>query len=224
MYKLIILIPAALMFISCTKKNVEDVNKKIDTSSKILGRDVDTVVQKLDTAIKKIAGADSVFNKVEILDVDESKLSSTKTRKKLNSVLEQYLDIKEDLQDNDSISVNKQARELRESLLDVQAEAGAESKQNKWNLWVSSVEKLAASLETAKTLREQRSLFNDLSSDLETMLMNFGVYSETVFKLKCARLNTIWLTKSKDLRNPYYGTDNANKEPCAEVVNAWRFD
>jgi hypothetical protein len=220
---ILILVSSFILIVSCSKRSMEDVTKKIDSTSKTLGRDVDTVVSKLDTAVKKVSGSDSLFDKVQVKDIDETKLNDKDFRKKLNDVFDEYVDIKEELEDNDTAGVNKEAKELKAALLRVQEGSASQPKEGKWKVWISGIERVAGEMETKRSLKEQRAAFRGLSSSIETMLKNNGLEGTTVYKISCPKSKEFWFTSTKDSGNPYVGRDKTT-EQCAEVVEAWKFD
>ena len=221
--KILVLIAACVALISCSKRTIDDLGKKVDTTSKTLGRDVDTVVSKIDTAIQKITKGDTVFNNVKVVDVDESKLSDKDFRKNLNDVFDQSTDIKDELVDDDSSGVNKQAKELKDALGKVRQGAESQTNEGKWSDWVKSTDKIASQLETNKDLNQQRTTFKQLSAQMETLVKTFGLNSTTVYKVNCPKDKTYWFTETKSTKNPFYGRNKDNKE-CAAVVEAWKFD
>lgn len=210
-----------LIFItSCSKKTEEEVKEKIDSASQVLGRDVDTL-------INKTIGKDSIYDTAPVEVVKNS--AGKDTRPDLNDIFDEYIDIRDELADDDSVSVNRQADELNQALLKTQTDNPDIRSDRKWRTLVSQMEKINAELRAAKTLKNQKSLFSELSGSVEEMILAFGLNNRTVYKAGCdnpALKNKFWLTDSKDRLNPYYGKDkaNANSKSCIYIIKAWKFE
>lgn len=207
-------------FQSCSKKTEEDVKKNIDTASHKLGRELDTVVNK-------ITNKDTLFDNAKVTKVDVSKLPKGDFRKRLNDIFGEYNDISGELAEDDPGEVNKQASQLKKALSNAQSDTAAGKIGPKWKTWVSSTEKIAADLEASKDLQKQRTIFADLSKSIEDMVRSFGLYNKTLYKLRCSNEpDKIWLNDSKETDNPFVGEDKANEKSksCVQVVEAWKFD
>lgn len=219
---LIFITSLSVLFTSCSKEDRKTVKEGIDTASQKLGRELDTIVN---TTVY----ADSVYQNAPKEAIDTSKLSRKDFRESLNDIFDEYADIKDELADDDSTAVTKQADELQQALMKAQTEAASEKTTSMWKLWVSSVEKITADLKNAKTLEKQRMLFSELSPVMESMIKNFGLNDMTVYRVSCETVkqkNTYWLTDSKDDANPFNGKDKSNEKskPCITVEKAWIFN
>lgn len=212
-----------IIFLSACKKDTrQDVKEKIDSASHTLGRE-------LDTLINSTLYNDSLYDSAPLEKINTISLAGKDFRKKLNDIFDEYSDIKDELADDDTSEVIKQADEFSKTLMKVQSEGASESPGTKWKLWVSSAEIIASDLKTAENLAVQRKIFSDLSSIMETMIRSMGLSDKTVYKLSCSDVkvkNNFWLTDSKNNKNPYYGKDRANEKskPCIEIVKAYKFD
>jgi uncharacterized protein DUF3347 len=214
-----IFIIAFLFIISCTKKDQEDINKKIDTASHKLNRDVDTLVNKL-------SPNDSLYKNVNITKVDLSQLPGKEFRKQLNEIFDKYSDIKNALSSDDSAGAVKETSGFIQAIRNAQAMESAELTGTKWKLWISTVEKIISELSLSKTLKQQRVKFSDLSASMFDMIKTFGVYDKTIYKIECVKINRYWLTDSRETDNPYYGKDRSNEksQPCFRIIETLKFD
>jgi hypothetical protein len=220
--KIIILLFVSLFIISCSKTDRQEVKEKMDTASQKLGRELDTLVNTM-------TYGDSLYKNAPITEPDTSKLSRKTFRADLNDIFDEYSDIKDELADDDTAGVLKQAGEFKDALAKVQKEAASEKLSGSWKLWISSAEKLAAEMAAAKTLEKQREVFGELTSTVESLVKDFGLNDITIYKVSCSTIktkNSYWLTDSKDNVNPYYGKDKSNdkSKPCIEVKQAWKFN
>lgn len=211
-----------IIFLSCKKEIQQDFKEKIDSASRTLGRDLDTL---MNAALYN----DSLYDNAPVEKIDTISLASKTFRKKLNGIFDEYSDIKDELVDDDTSGVIKQAEEFSRTLTKVQSEGASESPGTKWKLWVSSAEKIIADLKNTENLAKQRKIFADLSLTMETMIKSMGLNDKIVYKLFCSNVkekNNFWLTDSKNNKNPYYGKDKANEKskPCIEILKAFKFD
>lgn len=224
--KIFIIIPlltiSSFLITSCSKQDQKVIKEGIDTASHKLGRELDTVVNNT-------VYGDSLYKNAPKEGIDESKLAGKTFRDKLNDIFDEYADIKDELADDDSAAVMKQADEFQQALMKAQTEAASEKVTSTWKLWVSSVEKITADLKAEKSLDKQRILFSELTVSTESMIKNFGLNNITVYRVSCETVkqkNSYWLTDSKDNANPYHGKDKSNEKskPCINVEKVWEFN
>jgi hypothetical protein len=121
---------SSLLLISCNKPDKKEVKEIIDTASHSLGRELDTLIN---TTLYN----DSVYNNAPIEKIDLTTLANENFRDNLNDIFKEYSDIKNDLADDDSLDIIKQALDLRQALLKAQTENASEKSQTKW-YWVLS--------------------------------------------------------------------------------------
>ncbi|MBE2218859.1 MAG: DUF3347 domain-containing protein [Ignavibacteria bacterium] len=217
----VMLLAAAMGFISCSKQDRREVKQTIDSASTTLGRDVDTLIN---TDLNK----DSVFNSTAFEPNDPTKLKVKVFRSVLNDIFDNYIDIKDELENDDTADVVKQSEEMKKILMSAATSAAQYEKSTEWKNWLTTFEKINADLAGAKDLITQRKIFSEMSVSIENMITKFGVKGKDIYKLSCSRLKdrSFWFTDSKDLDNPYYGKDKTNEknEKCVQVVKGWKFD
>ena len=218
---LALLLAAAPVFISCSKEDRREVKQTIDSASTTLGRDVDTL-------LNSTLSRDSLFEKTAFEPLDPGKLKAKELRSIMNDIFDNYVDIKEELEEDDSADVVKQAEEMKKILMSTATSAAQYEKSTEWKNWLTTFEKITADLSGAKDLMTQRKFFSEMSVSLENMITKFGVKGKDVYKLTCTSLDpkNFWFTDSKDLDNPYFGKDKTNEksEKCIKVVKGWKFD
>lgn len=193
-------------------------------------KEVDTattkVVKELDTLVSSINPSDTIFDKVNVTIVDTAKLSSQSLRSTVNNIFGYYIDIKNELVDNDSIDSRTKAKEMMNVVLRSIEEVGPKNIDKNWKVSSTKVEKAAAEIESAVTLNQQRVLFAKLSTSVLEAVKTFGLNDKTIYQLNCnsalSGKGGSWLTDSKDSDNPYLGENADNK--CAKVVAAWEFN
>lgn len=184
---------------------------------------------------------DSLFDSFKLITPDSSKTSAAKIRRisedsydKINSNLKKifsvYLDIKNELTDNDSTDAQKKARDFLTSLEASQREIGDKNLDKKWNFTADKIKKITNQIDSAVTLASQRTLFNKLSESMLDVIKEYGIEGKTVYQLTCsdalAGKGGLWLTDNKDADNPYYGkkSNDTKSKSCIKIVNGWKFN
>ncbi len=126
----------------------------------------------------------------------ESKSSVEFSDKKTQEIYNLYLEIKGALVNSDDTKVKLMSKELVSAL-----EKSEYSKQLK------ATSKL---LSLTKELKKQRDFFVALTSEIEKVVHNANISSGKVFKQYCPMAlggeGGYWLSDSKEIRNPYFGS------------------
>lgn len=224
--KVILLISAVFIFSACSKKTPNEISKDIqknaDSLSHKLNRDVDTVVNKL-------SAKDTLFNSVKAEQIDSSGMPSRDFRKKNNDIFSRYINIKDYLSKDDSLSVQKEAKNMLQSLLDALSESSKEKISDTKKV-SSKLETVISDLQNTVNLNRQRMVFSGLTDNLLEFIKIYGLFDKTIYYLNCDKIagnkTYSWLVESKNIQNPYYGKDKANEKsiPCANIMKAWKFD
>ena len=105
-----------ILLISCNKEDKKEVKEIIDTASHRLGRDLDTLIN---TKLQN----DSIYDSAPVEKIDPSVLSNEHFRDNLNNIFNEYSDIKDELADDDSLDITKQALDLKQAVLLAQTES-----------------------------------------------------------------------------------------------------
>lgn len=207
-----------LAVISCNDKTAQDVKQKIDTGTK-------KIAEKVDTLVSSISKKDSLFDNIKVVTVDTSRLLPETLRSKINEIFSHYIDIKNELANNDSADVIKHAKELIESAVSAQDDV-LKDIDKKWKFSPDKVQKITKQVETTNSLSKQRTMFSQLSEAMIEMVKLYGLDNKTVYLLECKKTSEgggRWLSDSKDRSNPYFGK-NENTEDCLTVKEAWEFN
>jgi hypothetical protein len=184
---------------------------------------------------------DSLFDNVKIVAADSSAQSSAakkemtdelkkKIRSNMNNVFSVYLDIKDELVDNDSVDAKKEAQELISTIMKAQTDVGEENIGKKWRLSSEKIKAASDKIQAATTLSAQRTLFNTLTESMFEAIREYGLDGKTVYQLSCASALSskggMWLTDSKDADNPYAGktSKDIDTRSCVKISGAWKYD
>ena len=140
-----------LSIISCTKEDRKEVKQTIDSASQNLGHELDTIIN---TRLNN----DSLFNNAPVESVNGSTLKSKEFRSALNDIFEKYEDIKDELSDDDTAGVRKNADDLKKVLMTTGSYAPAADMDRNWKMWVSTSEKIIVGLSAASNISAQRKI------------------------------------------------------------------
>lgn len=243
-FEKIFIIPLILfLFIlySCSEETRYDIGETLDTTVQIIGDQIDTLTDKVSNI-----GVDTLFINVNITEVDTAGLVPKNFRSKLNGVFKDYEDIKDALTKNDTSSVIAESNQLRKSLENVSEEDLAENRRAGWTRSMNSLNQTASEIASAKNITDQRRSFTKLTTEMLSLIKNFGLSNRTIYHLECTGTGGgSWLTESKNTDNPFAGpttketagvttsthpdtitlvdTDKRNDE-CVSIKEAWKFD
>lgn len=206
----------SLFLTSCSEKQQQTVKKELDTAGKNISKTIDTVS-------KKLSPADTIFESVQVKEVKVKSPLSAELNSSLEDVFDHYVDIKEELADNDSVDSRKHALALLETINKASQEIDVPLKKN-WNDIGKKFSQYNTLIENSSTLKQQRELFAKLSAAMAGVVEQFGIPGKTIYRLRSDDSpygkNSIWLTDSKSSEDPYTGGDDGK----VVVVDAWEFE
>lgn len=213
---LLTVVMVCLFLTSCSEKQQQTVKKEMDTAAKDISKTIDTVS-------KKLSPGDSIFESVQVKEVTVKSPLPGDLNSKLEDVFEHYVEIKEELADNDSVDSKKHALALLETINKAAQETDVPLKKD-WNKIGNKFNQYSTLIENSNTLKQQRELFAKLSAAMAGVIEQFGIPGKTVYRLRSDASpygkNSIWLTDSKTSEDPYTGVD----ESKVVVVDAWEFE
>jgi hypothetical protein len=153
-----------------------------------------------------------------------------KIRSNMNNIFGHYIDIKEELFDDDSTDAQKHARELMNVIMKAQADIGEQNIAKRWRLSSEKIKEISDKIQAATSLSAQRTLFKTLSESMFDAIKEYGLDGKTVYQLQCSSALSgkggTWLTDSKNADNPYAGANNKDlaAKTCVKITGAWKYD
>lgn len=205
-----------------------DSQRAVDSSRLVQRDSVKTIQDSLFDNVKVVA-ADSMqkstASKKEMTDELKEKI-----RKNMNKIFSVYLDIKDELYDNDTTAAQKEARNLMSTIMDAQTDVGAENIGKQWKMTSEKIKNASDKIQAATTISAQRTLFNTLTTSLLAAIKEYGLDDKTIYQLSCADANSgnggMWLTDSKNAENPYSGKDSRDiaNRTCVKINGAWKYE
>lgn len=184
---------------------------------------------------------DSLFDNVKIVAADSASQNSAsknemaedlkkKIRSNMNKIFSVYMDIKDELVDNDSVDAKKEAQELISTIMKAQTDVGEDNIGKKWKMSSEKVKTASDKIQAASTLSAQRTLFNTLTESMFEAIKEYGLDGKTIYQLSCASALSgnggMWLEDSKDADNPYAGksSKDIDTKSCVKITGAWKYE
>ena len=151
-------------------------------------------------------------------NMDERLEVSEKFQQQLNSVYNEYINLKDALVKEDSKSTSTSAKTLLNELNKVDMKLLSDNKaHNHWMSLEGEIKSSATSISETSDIESQRDHFKHLSSHLINAVQLFGV-NEKVYVEFCPMADNnngaYWLSKEEKVINPYFGSAMLT---CGEV-------
>ena len=151
-------------------------------------------------------------------NMDERLEVSEKFQQQLNSVYNEYINLKDALVKEDSKSTSTSASTLLNNLTQVDMKLLSDNKaHNHWMSLEGEIKSSATSISKTSDIKSQRDHFKHLSSHLINAVQLFGV-NEKVYVEFCTMADNnngaYWLSKEEKVINPYFGDAMLS---CGEV-------
>ncbi|OYD42879.1 DUF3347 domain-containing protein [Sphingobacterium cellulitidis] len=121
-----------------------------------------------------------------------------------NNLFNNYLNIKNALVNSDSKAASTAIAKLNEA---VEGEKDFAQKDE----LLKAIEKMSK----ANNLEKQRASFNDVSVQVWKLVKGSEKVNQTIYYQYCPMKKAYWLSKEKDIKNPYYGSSMLT---CGKVV------
>ena len=157
---------------------------------------------------KEIDSTDSL-NQQEI--VSKEKTAPTKFSPAIDSIVEDYLKIKNALVENNSTEAATAGKTLLVTLSNMNTDSLDPKLKNQYDTIVSEAKKHVENIKSnSKELDVQRMNFSELSGDINNLIMIFGT-NKKLYQDYCPMYNKgttgFWISEMKDIKNPYYGSE-----------------
>ena len=123
-----------------------------------------------------------------------------------NDLLNNYINVKNALVNSDSKTASQAIETFYQSLKSAQNFAQKDE-----------LLRAAEKLNKANNLEKQRASFNDVSTQMWKLVKGSDKVSQTVYYQYCPMKKAYWLSKEKDIKNPYYGSSMLTCGKIAET-------
>jgi Cu(I)/Ag(I) efflux system membrane fusion protein len=140
-------------------------------------------------------------------------------QKEFESVLKSYLLMKNAFVSSDAVQVSAFAKATSTSLKSIKTSSLGKMEESHIK---TSIEMLDA-IATNDILENQRTHYVILNENMVPIAMNIGNLDPTLYVQKCPMANNnkgaVWLSREKDIRNPYYGEQMMTCGSVIEEIN-----
>jgi hypothetical protein len=123
-----------------------------------------------------------------------------------NDLFNNYINVKNALVNSDSKTASQAIETFYQSLKSAQNFAQKDE-----------LLRAAEKLNKANNLEKQRASFNDVSTQMWKLVKGSDKVSQTVYYQYCPMKKAYWLSKEKDIKNPYYGSSMLTCGKIAET-------
>ena len=123
-----------------------------------------------------------------------------------NDLFNKYINVKNALVNSDSKTASQAIETFYQSLKSAQNFAQKDE-----------LLRAAEKLNKANNLEKQRASFNDVSTQMWKLVKGSDKVSQTVYYQYCPMKKAYWLSKEKDIKNPYYGSSMLTCGKIAET-------
>lgn len=129
-------------------------------------------------------------------------------------ITKNYLALKESFVISDSLTVVKNATALKNSLKNFKFKKLTLEKMNEATKGRREIIELLTEIESSKNINKQRNIFQTLSAKFWDLAPKFKAEENTLYLQVCPMTSAMWLSDSKEIKNPYYPK---NMLTCGEV-------
>ncbi|MEO7356399.1 MAG: DUF3347 domain-containing protein [Ignavibacteria bacterium] len=207
-----------IVSLSCSDKEKNGVKSNLDTVRNSVKKDIDTLTNRL-------VPNDTLFSSVTVKEVVVDGNYSENFQENLEDIFENYVEIKDELADNDSVDSKKHAVEMLEEVTK-SFDKSAKDPDKNWSMEGNKIMKYQKIIESSNTLDEQREWFSKLTASLTEAVEKYGLPGKTIYEVETSPQDGMsgkWLTDSKDRDDPYNGKTKDEDTGSLKVLRAWDF-
>lgn len=124
----------------------------------------------------------------------------------INAALEGYYSVKDALVNSDAGAANQRAGELITLIQAISDHKMTDSQKAYWARLSSQLLNDTEQIRDAGDIESQRVRFVRLSNNVFSLLKGFRANRSSVYLHYCPMKKATWLSASKEVRNPYYGS------------------
>jgi hypothetical protein len=133
-------------------------------------------------------------------------------QKQMTNILLTYYEVKEAMIAGDATAGASKARDLMSAVQNADQKMVQDAKADK-------LVKDAGKLAEAKDIEKQRAVFSELSETLYTAVKSMKITGDAIYRQYCPMKKAYWLSNSKEIRNPYYGSMMMSCGKVVETIN-----
>ncbi|SFH11311.1 DUF3347 domain-containing protein [Pedobacter insulae] len=123
-----------------------------------------------------------------------------------NNTLKAYFATKNALAKDNASQANETAKILAENIAVFPIKTLTAAQLAVWNVEAGTIQKMASTIATEKSIKEQRKSFWTLSSAMIKLTKSFNMNDEVVYVQYCPMAKKSWLNEAEAVQNPFYGS------------------
>lgn len=159
------------------------------------------LVKEGETAVQQ----EEMPGKIEKINVPE------KFREQLTAFYRDYIRMKNSFVETNGKKVEKQAKQLQQSLDDINMNLLEHKAHIKWMEYLEIMQRELDIIAGSQNIEKQRNAFVTFNPAFYRALKAFGLSGETAYYQYCPMANNdqgaYWISERKEIRNPYYGDE-----------------
>lgn len=164
---------------------------------------------KTSTGHEGHGGSDTSSTSQVEMSLNERIAVSKEFQNQLRKVYDSYINLKNALVKDDSQKASKDAKDMQTNMSQIDMKLLTNNTaHNQWMSLENEIKKGATAISSATNIKDQRTHFKPLSSNLIEAVQVFGV-NEKVFLEFCPMADNnngaYWLSKQEQILNPYFG-------------------
>ena len=137
----------------------------------------------------------------------------------IDAVITYYLNIKNALASDNSEKAAEAGSKLKTALVNLGKQEMTKSQMKAYDDIAEAAEENAEHIsENGGKIDHQREHFESLSEEIYILVKVFGT-SQTLYKDYCPMKESIWLSETKDIKNPYYGQSMLSCGTIKETIS-----
>ncbi|MEJ5962964.1 DUF3347 domain-containing protein [Pedobacter immunditicola] len=138
--------------------------------------------------------------------------NATQAQAQLSSLLNSYYDIKDALVSGNATKASISAEQFVKNANGIDYKVIKEGN-------IHALLKDAGAISNTKDIKTQREQFATLSTNMVTLAKGIKLGSEPIYEVFCPMKKASWLSASKAIKNPYYGSDMLTCGKVVETIN-----
>jgi hypothetical protein len=127
------------------------------------------------------------------------------TRSAINTVLKNYLEIKNALATDNAKAANDAAKKFTDALKDVSIEQMDAKQKDTWKKYAEKLRYDAQHISEVSIIAHQREHFGSLSANMYAVLKAFKNNDLALYQQYCPMVKKTWISESTTIKNPYMG-------------------
>ena len=142
----------------------------------------------------------------------KSLAQDSQQQNQLSQLLIQYYNIKDALVLGNNSNASVSAEQFIKTLNSIDYKIVSEGN-------INALLKDATSISEAKDIKKQRDRFANLSNNMAVLAKSVKLSFEPIYEVYCPMKKANWLSSSKEIKNPYYGSSMLS---CGQVTETIR--